>query len=274
MCKTSVKKNLYWEIKDKVVEETFDGIRMNRRPQKVKVYGTNSTKDVRARLIDILRERVMYHKDKFVAPILHAEMSAMEVKNNGKVEHSANSHDDQVFSYLMALYVWYDGKNLAQNFGIVKNTLKTDDAEEMEEAGFEDQLESRETIDVRKLNNEANEFDEQLDLDLQWIENDMNRIKSVDKFEEEQASLTTALRTQIMNDPRVKKSLDNENFGVEVTTSNISNYYTKLPDSLFGFNDEEINVDDWDRYGVIDAAHQPQTGPKITGNLADLYNRL
>ena len=45
------------------------------------------------------------HKDKFIAPILHHEMESMEVKKNGKVEHSQNSHDDQVFSYLMALVV-------------------------------------------------------------------------------------------------------------------------------------------------------------------------
>ena len=86
------------------------------------MYGTDSTKDVRARLIEILYDRVAYHKDKFIAPILLKEMEAMEVKKNGKVEHSDNSHDDQVFSYLMALYVWYEGKNLAENFHIIKNT--------------------------------------------------------------------------------------------------------------------------------------------------------
>ena len=126
LVKTSVKNNLYWEIKDKVIEETFNGVRVEKRPRKVKVYGLDSTKNVRARLIEILMERVSYHKDKFVAGILLDEMKAMQVKKNGKVEHSDRSHDDQVFSYLMALYVWYDGHNLIENFGIRKSTIKTD----------------------------------------------------------------------------------------------------------------------------------------------------
>ena len=98
LCKTSVKKNLYWEVKDKVIEETYNGVRMDRKPRKVKVYGLDSNKAVRSRLIEILVERVTYHKDKFVAPILHNEMRAMEIKKNGKVEPPDKSHDDEVLS--------------------------------------------------------------------------------------------------------------------------------------------------------------------------------
>ena len=65
LCKTSAKKNLYWEIKDKVIEEAFNGVRTIKKQQKVRVYGTDSTKDVRARLIEILYDRVAYHKQKF-----------------------------------------------------------------------------------------------------------------------------------------------------------------------------------------------------------------
>lgn len=67
---------------------------MNKNHRRVRVYGLDSTKNVRARLIEILMERVMYHKDKFIAPILHEEMKAMQVKKNGKVEHSDQSHDE------------------------------------------------------------------------------------------------------------------------------------------------------------------------------------
>jgi hypothetical protein len=97
LCKTSVKKNLYWELKEKVVEEEFAGAFHNKHKRLLKVYGLDSTKAVRARLIEILMERVRYHKDKFIAPILHTEMQSMEVKKTGKVEHSDNSHDDNVF---------------------------------------------------------------------------------------------------------------------------------------------------------------------------------
>ena len=131
LVKTSIKKNLYYEIKEKIIEESFDGHRMNRNKRMVRVFGLDSTRDVRARLIEILYDRVNYHKDKFVARILHDEMESMEVKKNGKIEHSSTSHDDQVFSYLMALYVWYDGKNVMENFNIQKNTIRTDTDEEV-----------------------------------------------------------------------------------------------------------------------------------------------
>ena len=50
----------------------------------------------------------------------------MQQKRNGKVEHSDNSHDDQVFSYLMAMYVWYEGKELKERYNIDKSAIKTD----------------------------------------------------------------------------------------------------------------------------------------------------
>lgn len=55
-------------------------------------------------------------------------MRGLEIKRNGKVEHSDLTHDDQIFSYLMALYVWYEGKNLRETFGIEKTTIKTEDS--------------------------------------------------------------------------------------------------------------------------------------------------
>ena len=127
LIETKLKSNLYYEIKDRVIEETNDGIRIVRKKQKTKVYGLDSSKNKRDLLIQILRERMESHKDKFVSPVIYDELKKMEVKRSGKVEHSDNSHDDQVFSYLMALYVWYEGKDLKERFGIEKTTIKTDE---------------------------------------------------------------------------------------------------------------------------------------------------
>ena len=63
LVKTDIKKNLYYEIKEKVIEETFNGYRVNKNKARVKVYDLESTKSVRARLIEILYDRVAYHKD-------------------------------------------------------------------------------------------------------------------------------------------------------------------------------------------------------------------
>ena len=177
LCKTSIKKNLYWEVKDKVIEEAYNGIRSIKRSQKVRVYGTDSTREVRARLIEILYDRVALHKDKFVAPILHQEMQSMEVKKNGKVEHSQNSHDDQVFSYLMALYVWYDGKDLAERFHIIKNTIKTDQDEDIEELDIEDSLEATEKVD---FDSAIYEPDSEILKELEFIESNAKFITTID----------------------------------------------------------------------------------------------
>ena len=127
LVKMGIKKNLYYEIKDIVVEEKQDGIHSYKQKIRTKVFGLNSTKEIRKLLIDILIERVENHKDKIISPIIYNELLGMEIKRNGKVEHSNSTHDDQVFSMLMALYVWYEGINLSERYGIKKTSIKTDD---------------------------------------------------------------------------------------------------------------------------------------------------
>ena len=102
LIKMGLKKNLYYEIKDMVVEERQDGVHAYKQKVRTKVYGLNSTKQIRQLLIDILIDRVENHKDKIISPIIYNELLGMEIKRNGKVEHSASTHDDQIFSMLMA----------------------------------------------------------------------------------------------------------------------------------------------------------------------------
>ena len=123
-------KNLYYEIKEKTIEERHDGVHAYKQKVIVKQYGLTSTKEIRKILIDILLDRVENHKDKFISPIIYNELLGMEIKRNGKVEHSSSTHDDQTFSLLMALYVWYEGVDIAQRYGIRKTTIKTDSDED------------------------------------------------------------------------------------------------------------------------------------------------
>ena len=128
---TSIKKNLYYEVKDKVIEERTQSHNTYKRTQKTKVYGLDNTHKTRDLLIDILLRRMENHKDKFISPILYKELETLEVKRSGRIEHTSKGHDDQVFSYLMALYVWYEGKDLADKFGMQVCPIKTDaEAEE------------------------------------------------------------------------------------------------------------------------------------------------
>lgn len=77
------------------------------------------------------------HKAKFISPIIYNELCTLEVKKNGKIEHSATAHDDQIFSYLMALYVWYEGKDLMERYGLEKGTLYTDEDVTVEDGIYE-----------------------------------------------------------------------------------------------------------------------------------------
>ena len=268
LVKTSIKKNLYWEIKDKVIEETFNGMRMERVPRKVKVYGVDSTKSVRARLIEILMERAMYHKDKFIAPILWEEMRSMEVKKSGKVEHSDKTHDDNVFSYLMALYVWYEGKNLVENFGIRKSTLRTDDNQELEENGFEEAIESREKVDFRSA---EFELDEDIAKTLEELEsikfittNDMEAQQYLERINQRQMILGR------MNENTDDNSLD---FGVTIHSINNPQYpgYIMLPSSIYESDDEEMDLGDFDLdpYGNTMNQRTP-----LAGNLSRFFDKV
>lgn len=131
---TSIKRNLYYEIKDKIIEERSDGSNIYKKTQKTKIYGLDSTHKTREVLMDILLRRMENHKDKFISPIIYKELETLEIKKNGRIEHTNKGHDDQIFSYLMALYVWYEGKDLVDKFGIAISPIKTD--QEAEEAYY------------------------------------------------------------------------------------------------------------------------------------------
>ena len=233
LVKTNVKKNLYFEIKDKVIEEAVVGHMVNKRSALVKVYGINSTKDIRARLIEILYNRVQYHKDKFIAPILYEEMLGMQVKKNGKVEHSDQTHDDQVFSYLMAMYVWYDGKNVMENWNIIKNTIKTDEDEEILEGDIEkDSATESVQIDVVEMVD-----DDDLQSQLQYL-NDKSKMgtlqtdfnKRISEMEDER------VKQMMASDPIFRATYNNTYHNPD--NDNGVRQMILLPNEIFGDEDE------------------------------------
>jgi hypothetical protein len=276
--KTSVKRNLYWEIKDRVVEERFDGMRMVQHKQKMRVYCLYSTPAVRNRLIEILFERVMYHKDKFVAPILHEEMRGMVTKKSGKVEHSDSTHDDQVFSYLMALYVWYDGKNLAENWGVMKNTLKTDSNNELDEITLEDNIEKIEKVDPNVLA-EYEEGSTMAEV-MQFIEENSKFINA-DQFKEQMRDVDrNRLNRDLMEDTVLRQAYC-KNYGIDerMIINNTPGIYTQLPPELFEGGDEEMDFrDDFD-YLFDDAIVYDHNGNRIDrntlrGNLSNQWTKV
>ena len=270
LCKTSIKKNLYYEIKDKVIEESFDGVRTLKKSAKVRVYGTDSCKEVRSRLIEILYDRVAMHKDKFIAPILHHEMESMEVKKNGKVEHSQNSHDDQVFSYLMALVVWYDGTDIMERYGIRKNTIKTDEDVDIEALSIESEGFGMITVnmdDVTRGFSGSSAEEDIVTQQLDYLKDDATRRLGRDFAKEQEKADEDCLKNLLATDKvaRVayarKYNLMDDDPKVNGGSAGFSGF-VELPDDLFG--ETEVGFDD-DYQDSLDV---------LAGNLADQFRSL
>jgi hypothetical protein len=239
---TPVKRNLYYEIKDRILEETVDHGQIVRKMRKTKVYGTNSNKEVRDQLIDLLTERMRHHKDKFISPTIYNELRGLEVKKNGKVEHSDLTHDDQIFSFLMAMYVWYEGKNLRENFGIEKFGIKTEESIDdiVDLAGAEDFGDITKQIGYA-TRDDQDKFEAQLA--------DMEKAKGMmlGEYVEQQRKAESERLHIMLQNPAIKQAYANK-YGVPVDSvtadeddvSGGLGGQDKIPDSLFtDFNKDE-----------------------------------
>ena len=260
MLETPVKKNLYYEIKDRVLEETTDGNRIIRNKRKTKVYGLTSTNNVRDLLIEILRERVNYHKDKFISPSIYQEMRGLEVKRNGKIEHSALTHDDQIFSYLVGLYVWYEGKNLRELFGIEKSSIKTeDDIDEILDMGIDENM-----TDITQEIEYINRSDDDRGNEVQKQMGEMQ--KAVDtlfgEYMMKQRKQETALLREMLQNPVVREAyarkykINPDDVSIDDEYSMASNN-SNLPTSVFlDFNKDEDEMSQSSIYNLMNAGER------------------
>lgn len=147
LMKSRIRNNLYFEYKERVIEERVGiGYKSNKRKQMVKVYGVDNTSTVREQLMDLLTDRVKDHPDKFVSPELFDELQNLEIKRTGRIDHSANSHDDGLFSYLYSIYPLYFGKNL-ENWHLKIPNIKTVDGEAEE---MVNNFEATETVGIAR----------------------------------------------------------------------------------------------------------------------------
>lgn len=125
LMKTSVRPNIYFEdtpegldIDDKLDGKGFLKVEAARRKMRGVWTGTKS----RDLMMKLLEGHMQNYKDKFVTENIIGNIMTLVRKKSGKIEHSDGNHDDSLFSYLIALYVFYYGKNL-QRFGFVPGQL-------------------------------------------------------------------------------------------------------------------------------------------------------
>lgn len=234
LLQTSIRKNLWFTIKDKVVEERVMGSAIHKRTQKTKVYGSDSTKAEREKLMEILRDRVEYHKDKIISPTIYEELCGLEVKKNGKIEHSTNTHDDQVFSWLWALYIYYEGGDLMNNWGITKRVLRTDaDLEEAVVDIQEDQTSTGQAIDL--------EENEEVNAQLETLAKAPGQKLYEQWMQEEHAKDEQALN-RILSDRAAQMSLS-ERYRLLMTNSNNSPVQTIPTEVFLNFNRDPYEIE-------------------------------
>ena len=240
LLQTSIKRNLFFTIKDRVIEERYGGAQVVRKTQKTKVYGSDSTHEEREKLMEILRNRIDFHKDKIVSKTIYDELCGMEVKKNGRIQHSSTTHDDQVFSWLWALYILYEGGDLMRTWGIARHEIKTD--ADLDEAVYDFEAEKKQVeIDTNYSVEAQVLIDEQMEtlnnapgrsLYQDWVKSEMAKDKeSLDRLLKDKNARDAYARQMHLS----KGDLDQSNQVLTELPSSVftnleGNYETTIPD--------------------------------------------
>lgn len=260
--KAGITNNLYYEFKDKIIEERFEGPgAIKRIKQLTKVFGLDSTKGVRELLMEILKERMDNHKDKFVSKRLYDEFLGLEVKRNGKIEHSTNTHDDLTFSYLMALYVWYEGKNLKEAFGINKTVLKTD--EDVDDIVFDAAVE---TVEI---------YEETIQLQKDLAKDDPSELSPMDKLKEAQRAIGMTYQEWIKaEDAKEKEALETALQDPQFLKAYAYKYNLTKEDVDLIRNQQDGKLPDQAFISLYSNDTPTNNDSHLSGNLSRFYNQI
>ena len=85
-------------------------------------YGVYTHGKSREDMFSILSRRINENKDDFVTNNVICDITGLVRTSSGKIEARPGGHDDSIMSYLIAMYVYYHGNNLAA-FGFYKTDL-------------------------------------------------------------------------------------------------------------------------------------------------------
>lgn len=127
---SKIRDRLYFDrAKDLVDEnrqnyETVESM-LKKHAQIKTFYGVYTQRQNREDMYAILSRHVNEYKEKFITHNIIRDLSRLVKTASGKIEAGAGFHDDSIMSYLIALYVYYHGNNLAV-FGITKGAREED----------------------------------------------------------------------------------------------------------------------------------------------------
>lgn len=100
--------------------ETIESM-LTKHAKRKTMYGVYTSGASRDTMFAILSNHVSNYKEKFIGQNVIRDLSRLVKTPSGKIEAGKGFHDDSIMSYLIALYVYYHGNNLAM-FGFVKGS--------------------------------------------------------------------------------------------------------------------------------------------------------
>ena len=121
-----IRGNLYFDKNRDLVaanleEQSTVTSMLKKQGEQKKYYGVYTGSQSREDMIAILFRRMAEFKDDFVTKNITEDIAHLVRTKSGKVEAGPTFHDDSIMSYLIGLYVYYHGNNLAA-FGFIKGS--------------------------------------------------------------------------------------------------------------------------------------------------------
>lgn len=143
-----IRSNLYFDKNKDLVEENLADASNNvsmlkRQGEQKKYYGVYTNNQSREDMFAILFRRMAEFKDDFVTKNITDDIAHLVRFKSGKIAAAEGAHDDSIMSYLIGMYVWYHGNNLAA-FGIIKGSREI----ENQNQGLKRTVEDIENMDI------------------------------------------------------------------------------------------------------------------------------
>ena len=226
LVQSPIKRNLYFEIKDKVIDERNDGAgHITRTKQRVKQFGLYNTQEVRLDIMDLLMNRVQNFPHLITSKLILKELEGLERKGD-KIDHSTNTHDDTIFGYMLALYPLYYGKNIKENWNIDLARFKTIDS--CDDEMFDPELDEHKDYIVEKLANLENDLIKQ---QMQYLATDKSKLYN-DYFAEERRKDEEALK-RLLNTKLGRKAYMETYHSTETDLKYNYGEIQNIPDDVF-----------------------------------------
>jgi len=125
LAETEIRDNMYWSDKagkelDMITEDDPNLRELKAMSAETQKYGTFNSAKVRKAMIELLFQHIDQCKPLLCTEYLVDDICKLVRTSTGRIEAGKGEHDDSLFSYLHAIYVYYTGDNIAI-FGIERS---------------------------------------------------------------------------------------------------------------------------------------------------------